>query len=90
MIRVARDNGIVTYIDAVLNHKFGADTCEKFEVSNASGSNRRTHIAQATEVDYHDRTKDISGNYDIEGWTGFNFPGRKNKVKPDLFETGLY
>jgi glycosidase len=84
MIKVARDNGIVTYIDAVLNHKFGADTCEKFEVSNPSGQiTSGTHINQATEVDSDDRTKDISDNYDIEGWTGFNFPGRKNKVEPD-------
>jgi alpha-amylase len=34
MIKVARNNGIVTYVDAVLNHKFGADICEKFEVSD--------------------------------------------------------
>lgn len=33
MIKTARDNGIVTYVDAVLNHKFGADRSEKFGVS---------------------------------------------------------
>lgn len=32
------------------------------------------------EVDNNDRTKEISDRYDIEGWTGFQFPGRKGKV----------
>lgn len=38
MISTARENRIVTYIDAVLNHKFGADACEKFEASDRLGS----------------------------------------------------
>lgn len=33
MIAAAKEHGIVTYIDAVLNHKFGADSAETFEVS---------------------------------------------------------
>ncbi|GJN91416.1 hypothetical protein Rhopal_004437-T1 [Rhodotorula paludigena] len=56
--------GIVVYIDAVLNHKAGADYTEKFH---------------ATEVDWNDRNKEVSDLYEIEGWTGFNFPGRKGK-----------
>jgi alpha-amylase len=32
MIKTARDNGIVTYVDAVLNHKFGAEKTETFAV----------------------------------------------------------
>ncbi|KAH8920242.1 glycoside hydrolase family 13 protein [Atractiella rhizophila] len=63
-IRKAKDAGIVCYIDAVLNHKAGADFKETFN---------------ATEVDSDDRTKEISDAYDIEGWTGFNFPGRGDK-----------
>ncbi|TDL24317.1 putative alpha-amylase [Rickenella mellea] len=63
-IKTAHEVGIVTYVDAVLNHKFGADKAEKF---------------QATEVDWNDRTKEISGLYDVEGWTGFEFPGRGDK-----------
>lgn len=67
-VRKATDLGIVTYVDAVLNHRyishrpipinihlikyrFGADEKEKFA---------------ATEVDNNDRTKEISGMYDIE------------------------
>jgi UPF0716 family protein affecting phage T7 exclusion len=43
--------GIVGYVDAVLNHKFGADRTERF---------------RATEVDPNDRTRDITDKYDIE------------------------
>lgn len=50
--------------DAVLNHKAGADFAEKFH---------------AIEVDNEDRNKEVSGLYEIEGWTGFNFPGRKGE-----------
>jgi hypothetical protein len=38
-------------VDTVLNHKFGADARERFKVK---------------EVDYNDRTRAISGLYDIE------------------------
>lgn len=48
----------------MLNHKAGADFTEPF---------------MATEVAENDRNKEISGLYEIEGWTGFNFPGRKGK-----------
>ena len=83
LVSTAKEHGIVTYIDAVLNHKFGADRVERFG---------------ATEVDTNDRTKEISEVYDVEvslmgyilvshhsprhskGWTGFDFPGRGDKV----------
>ncbi|GAA97044.1 glycoside hydrolase family 13 protein [Mixia osmundae IAM 14324] len=64
LIAKAKDAGIVCYCDAVLNHRLGGDETEKFLVK---------------EVDQQDRTKDISGKYDIEGWTGFNFAGRSGK-----------
>ncbi|KAG8818876.1 hypothetical protein FRC17_010675 [Serendipita sp. 399] len=51
MVKAAQSNGIVVYVDAVLNHKFGADSSEVFA---------------ATEVDYNDRNKDISDQHDIE------------------------
>ncbi|KPV71753.1 glycoside hydrolase family 13 protein [Rhodotorula graminis WP1] len=60
-IKALKDNGIVVYIDAVLNHKMGADRAEKFH---------------ATKVDEHDRNKEISDLYEIEGWTGFDFDAR--------------
>jgi hypothetical protein len=56
-------------------------------VTRSGPITRRPHTTQATEVDYDDRTNDISDNYDIEGWTGFNFPGRKNRVDLEHFET---
>ncbi|CDZ98132.1 alpha-amylase [Phaffia rhodozyma] len=63
-IETAKGNGVLTYIDAVLNHKAGADKTETF---------------QATEVDSNDRNKEITDAYDIDGWTGFSFPGRGDK-----------
>jgi alpha-amylase len=50
-VRTAKEHGIVTYVDAVLNHKFGADEGERFK---------------AREVDWEDRTKFNSDAYDIE------------------------
>lgn len=55
---------ISVYLDAVMNHKAAADYTEKFMVK---------------EVDPTDRSKTISDIYEIEGWTGFDFPGRKDK-----------
>ena len=52
------------YADVVLNHKAGADRAEKF---------------MAVMVDENDRTKEVSEAKEIEGWTGFDFPGRDNK-----------
>ncbi|KAJ7858203.1 alpha-amylase [Mycena leptocephala] len=63
-IKKAKENGIVSYVDAVLNHRFGADRLETFA---------------AVEVDNDDRTKEITDKYDIKGWTGFDFPGRGDK-----------
>ena len=57
-------NEIKVYADVVLNHKAGADYTQEF---------------QAIQVDEEDRTKEISEVHNIEGWTGFNFPGRKQK-----------
>lgn len=53
---------ISVYLDAVMNHKAGADFTERF---------------QAQEVDPQDREKPVKEPREIEGWTGFNFPGRK-------------
>jgi alpha-amylase len=52
------------YWDAVLNHKAGADKTEK---------------CQVVEVDSNDRTKEVGEPYEIEGWLGFDFPGRGDK-----------
>ncbi|KAF1950033.1 glucan 1,4-alpha-maltohexaosidase precursor [Byssothecium circinans] len=62
--KVAKEKGMKLYWDAVLNHKAGADRTEKCRV---------------VEVDENDRTKDASEAYEIEGWLGFDFPGRGDK-----------
>lgn len=54
---------ISVYLDAVMNHKAGADYTEKF---------------LAKEVNPEQREEELTEPYEIEGWTGFNFPGRNN------------
>jgi alpha-amylase len=51
-------------VDAVLNHKAAADELERCRVN---------------EVDSDDRNKVVSDPYEINGWLGFTFPGRKEK-----------
>jgi len=55
---------ISVYLDAVMNHKGGGEYTEKF---------------MAQEVDPNQRYKPISDPYEIEAYTGYNFPGRDNK-----------
>ncbi|KAF2202856.1 thermostable alpha-amylase [Delitschia confertaspora ATCC 74209] len=57
----AKDEGVGVYWDAVLNHKAGAD---------------HTETCRIVEVDENDRTKEVSEPYEIDGWLGFDFPGR--------------
>lgn len=64
MINEFHEQGIKVYADVVLNHMAGADRPEKFK---------------AIKVDNNDRTNEISDEIEIEGWTGFDFPGRDNK-----------
>ena len=63
-IEALHEREISVYLDAVMNHKAGADGTERF---------------MAQEVDPNDRNKAISDPYEIEGWTKFTFDGRNNK-----------
>ncbi|KAI6084310.1 glycoside hydrolase family 13 protein [Hypoxylon rubiginosum] len=60
----AKKNSVGLYFDAVLNHKFAADRKEK---------------CQAIEVDPENRNKEVSEQYEIEAWVGYDFPGRGGK-----------
>ncbi|KAJ5894935.1 CAZyme family GH13 [Penicillium taxi] len=60
-VHQAQSMGIGIIWDAVLNHKAGADFPE---------------ICPAVKVDPKRRDVEISEPADIEGWVGFNFPGR--------------
>nr|WP_232345157.1 alpha-amylase [Paenactinomyces guangxiensis] len=62
-INTLHSNGIDVYGDIVLNHKLGADA---------------TETVRAVEVDWGDRNREVSGDYDIQAWTVFDFPGRGN------------
>ncbi|KAF8626998.1 hypothetical protein AX15_004582 [Amanita polypyramis BW_CC] len=61
---VAQQIGIDIIIDAVLNHKLGAD---------------RTEVFSAVPVHPQNRMKEIGPVHMIEGWTAFDFRGRGEK-----------
>lgn len=64
LIQICHDHGVQVYADLVLNHKAGADRSELFK---------------AVPVDPVNRSQDIGEARDIEGWTGFDFLGRKGR-----------
>ncbi|KAL5485987.1 hypothetical protein ACEPAI_7031 [Sanghuangporus weigelae] len=61
---VAKSHGVGIIVDAVLNHKVGADRKETF---------------QAIPVDEKKRLIRKSPAKEIEAWTVYDFPGRQNK-----------
>ncbi|KAJ5730950.1 uncharacterized protein N7483_005458 [Penicillium malachiteum] len=61
LVHEARSLGIGIIWDAVLNHKAGADFPEQF---------------QAVKVHPKKRTVQVSKPLKIDGWVGFDFPGR--------------
>ncbi len=63
-IEELRKYEISVYLDAVMNHKVRGDYTEKI---------------MAVEVDPQQRNQAISGEHEIQGWTGYDFPGRKDK-----------
>lgn len=60
----AQEHGIGILIDAVLNHKLGADRTERFT---------------AVPVNAQNRLKDAGPQREIEGWTAYDYPGREDK-----------
>lgn len=60
----ARQCDMNVIIDAVLNHKLGADRVEAF---------------RAVRVDPLNRLRDIENERPVKGWTAFDFPGRLGK-----------
>jgi len=64
MINELHKYQISVYLDAVMNHKAEGDYTEKFMVH---------------EVNPEQREEQVSEPYEIEAWTGYNFPGRGDK-----------
>jgi alpha-amylase len=62
-IGAAHANGLQVYGDVVFNHKGGADF---------------TEWVTATRVQTWDRNIEYGGDFAIQAWTGFDFPGRGN------------
>lgn len=73
--KVAKDNDILLYFDAVLNHKASADATERCRAQQVEWDGQYLPHASLTI----DRTKSVGGEVEIAGWLGFNFPGRNNK-----------
>ncbi len=63
-VRALHEQNVKVYLDAVLNHKAGADEKETFYVKRVKSENRYEELGDA---------------YEIEGWTHFSFPGRGKK-----------
>jgi len=70
LCKKAGEKGIGIYLDAVLNHKAGADHKERCRV---------------VEVDTNNRNEETSEPYEIEGWLGFDFPGRGEKYSKQKY-----
>lgn len=66
-VKALHGQGISVYLDAVLNHKAGADEKETFLVKRVHEENRYEEIGEP---------------YEVEGWTHFTFPGRGDKYSP--------
>ena len=64
MIAELHKYNISVYLDAVMNHKAEGDYTEKFTVR---------------EVDPEERNRDISDDFEIQAWTGYDFWGRADK-----------
>ncbi|KAF9036177.1 glycoside hydrolase family 13 protein [Panaeolus papilionaceus] len=62
--KVAEEHGIDILIDAVLNHKLGADS---------------TEIVRARPSQPDNRLKDAGPDREIEAWTVFSYPSRASK-----------
>lgn len=63
-IKTLQSKDMKVIADVVLNHKANGDGKETFSVM---------------KMDPNNRQEPLSEEYDIEGWTYFDFPGRQNK-----------
>ena len=70
-VEAAHGARIQVYPDILLNHKSGGDETEKFMARKVNPDNRNEFISDPQEV---------------EGFTKFNFPGRKGKYSPFVWD----
>lgn len=64
MVQALKACDLQVYADVVMNHKAGADRTETF---------------MAVKVNPQDRKTELEAPKEIEGWTGFDFPGRNGQ-----------
>ncbi len=70
-IKALHKNRVQVLADIVLNHKHGADETEKVPVIQVDAENRTETIGEQKEMDI---------------WTKFTFPGRKNKYSEYVWD----
>lgn len=70
-IETLHQNGIAAIADVVFNHKAGADELETIRVKKVNEENRNEFI---------------SDEFEIEAWTKFTFPSRKEKYSAFIWD----
>jgi len=74
LAKLAQDKNVLLYFDAVLNHKAAADHTEKCRALECNWDG-----TPLLNDGNGDRNKTEGEPVEIEGWLGFDFPGRNNK-----------
>lgn len=74
-IKTLQEHGITAIADIVLNHKSGGDETEKVWVK---------------KVDPENRNAFISDRYEIDAFTKFTFPGRKNQYSDFIWNSQCF
>ena len=70
-LKALKEHNIQVYVDVVLNHMGGADEMERITVR---------------KVDDENRNHFISDRFEIDAYTKFTFPGRKNKYSQFVWD----
>lgn len=80
-VRELREKGVAVYVDAVLNHKAGADFTEPTMVKEVAQDDRNKEVSDQYEIEVGSLgpLEGVELTLDGQAWTGFNFPGRKGK-----------
>ena len=51
LVNTAKEHDVVVYVDAVLNHKFGADETERFKVWKVYPDDRAKHMTDLFDIE---------------------------------------
>lgn len=71
-----------------MKHKLGGDKTEVFSAVEVDPTNRKVNLGSARDIEVIAITLSSSvciNDNRIQGWTGFDFPGRGDKVRNIYF-----